>query len=881
MRRPLRVLLARLRGLLHHDAIAEEIREELHFHMDMRTKEYERRGLTPDDARRQALQRVGNLALHQDRGYDVRGGGVMETILQDIRYSVRLLLKQRGFTAVAIVTLALAIGAVTAVVSVIDATMLRPLPYPDPEQLVHLGVSIARPDGRPSRPTPSVEDARSWQAAEDVFSSVSAWNTVFYGRIVDGENPERVQITEVGERYLTMYGVAPLHGRDFNADDTREGAAPVVMLGHGYWQSRFGGDPEVIGETIRLGETPTTVIGVLPQGFADDRLVQPLQIPAERLARRGTGMDVYGRLLPGVTPEQAAERLSARMDDEASSDGSTAEVSVRVSSLLDRATNRYRTTVVVLSGAVLFILLLACVNVAGLQLARGTTRQPELAVRASLGAGRGRLVRQLMIENVVLAGAGTVFGLVLARASLGGLVANLPLSLPSNVPVTINPKVLGATMIVTAVTAVLFGLAPSFRLSRVRVGASLSNAAGRHGSPLSRRTSQLLMAAEIALAVVLVVGAALMLRSFARVMSVDLGFDPDAILTMSAVPVDGEPATYEQYYPALLRELHLIPGMAAVGAVDNLPLGGVSSFTGVSVDGEGFGIGMRQVLPGYVEALDIPLVDGRSLSDEDLAAGRNVAMLNESAARQLFPDGPAVGRSFSRPSYDDAGNRTGEVPWEVIGVIGDVRSDGPLRPPSDRDAEMYLPYEPIPSYTERGRGLTIVVRPAEPIPDLAARLRDAAEGIGPSVLIESVRAGGDWLGDRVTRPRRRTVLLGLLGGLGLALALVGVFGITAYTVARRTREIGVRMAFGARSGQVVQAIVRDAAIPVAVGIVVGLLAALGATRVIESFLFETAPTDPAIFASVAVVLAITGCLAAWIPARRAVRIDPVSALRTD
>jgi predicted permease len=533
--------------------------------------------------------------------------------------------------------------------------------------------------------------------------------------------------------------------------------------------------------------------------------------------------------------------------------------------------------VVVLTGAVAFILLLACVNVAGLQLARGSTRHAELAVRASLGAGRGRLLRQLMIENVVLAAAGALLGLALAWASLDVLVANLWVSLPSNAPVTLNTTVLAACAAVTLATAILFGLVPALRLSRVRVGAALTRAGGRDTTSLSRRSSQLLMAAEIALAVVLVVGAALMLRSFARVLSVDVGFDPDAIVTMEVVPVATDAATHQQYYSALVRDLRLIPGVEAVGAVDFLPLGGGSSFSGVRVGEESHFVETRSVLPGYVEALGIPVVAGRTLTDNDHHAGARVAMLNESVAREMFPDGSAVGRSFTRQTIDDQGNRI-DVDWEVIGVISGVRHNSPMR---DGGNEIFFPYEASASDAEQGRGLAVVVRPGEYIPDLVNRLRETAEAVGPRVLVESVRTGSDHLADRIVTPRRRTVLLSLLGGLGLALALVGVFGLTAYTVARRTREIGVRMAFGARPNQEVGRIVRDAALPVAVGVIVGLLGAIAATRVIESFLFETAPTDPLTFAVVAVVLALAGCVAAWIPARRAVRIDPVAALRAE
>lgn len=884
MTRPLRILLARVRGLLHRDAIAQEIREELRIHMEMRTEEYERRGLPPEAARQQARRRVGNLAVHQDRGYDVRGGGVMETIVQDIRYSVRLLLKQRGFAVVAIVTLALAIGAVTAVVSVIDATMLRPLPYPNPEQLVDVTVSMPQPDGRRFQLGPSLQDLHQWQESGDVFSAVAMSRSARDGRIVHGERPERVEITEVTEQYLAMYGVVPLYGRDFNADDMLASAPPVVILGHGYWQSRLGGDPDVVGEAIRIGDSTATVAGVLPPGLANDRILRPLHLSPDTLgvgpdwyARRGTGATTNGRLKPGITMEQATEKLSASLEDVPGPEGSVLDVSAVVTSRLEEAIDDYSTTIEVLAGAVAFVLLLACVNVAGLQLARGTVRQPELAVRASLGAGRGRIVRLLMIESFVLAIAGAVTGLALAWLALDGLVANLPLSLPSNVPVTLNFTVLAVAIIMTVVTAVLFGLVPALHLSSAAVGSALANAGRRHGPSLSPRSAQLLMTAEIALAVVLVAGAALMLRSFARIMSVDVGFDPDAIVTMEVVPLATDAATHQQYYPGLVRQLRLIRGIEAAGAVDNLPLKGSSTYTNIHVGDQRHFVEIRETVPGYFEALGMPVVAGRTLTDADYSAAANLTVLNESAARELFPGTSAIGRSLTTQRTDDLGDRH-NVEWEVIGVVGDVRHGGPLR---DSGTEAFFPFRASESDAREGEGLIVVVRPGAPIPDLADRLRGAAEAVGPRVLVESVRSGSDWLGDRVIRPRQRTVLLSLLGGLGLALALVGVFGITAYAVARRTREIGVRMTFGARPHQVVGRIVRDAAVPVGAGIVVGLLGAVAATRVIESFLFETAPTDPGTFAIVAVILGVTGCVAAWIPARRAVRIDPVSALRTE
>lgn len=871
----LRIVRARMVGLWRRDAIADEIREELRFHMEMRTEEYELRGLSPEAARRQARRRVGNLAVHQDEGYDIRGGGMMETILQDIRYSVRLLLKQRGFALVAVITLAIAIGAVTAVVSVIDAAILRPLPYPHPEQLVDVSVAVSMPDGRDRNMGPSIDDIRGWLAFDDVISAVAASRQVFYGRLIAGEQPERVQITEATEGLLTLYGVAPLHGRDLRRDDTLPGAEPVVLLGYGYWQRRFGGDPAVVGQALRFDDEVATIIGVLPPHFGETEVLQALRTPTDRLAARGTGTDVEARLVPGVTPEQAAERLLARID-EMFGENTNRPAAVQLTSVLERTTGRRWGTVTVLSGSVALILVLACVNVAGLQLARGAVRGAELAVRASLGAGRGRLVRQLMIENGVLALVGALVGLFFAWVSLDALVANLPLSLPSTRPVGLNLLVLAISMVVVVGTTMLFGAAPAWRLSHVAGGRSLAGGGRLQGRPLPRRASQLLIAVEVGLAVVLVVGAVLMLRSFDRVMSVDIGIDPASFLTVEAFPLVTDATVQAAYYSDLVRELRLLPGIEAVGAIDHLPMAGHSSVAFFEVGGEPASLEIRSVLPGYAKAMAIPVIAGRLITDADLRGGARVAMINEAAAAEMFPNSDAVGQTFQRVNFEE-GERVLE-PWEVIGIIGDVRHNGPLYAPRP---ELFLPVRSSDSMPRSPLGMTVVVRPSAGTEELAQRLRTTAEGLGTPVVVERIRTGEDWLAGRIVTPRQRTVLLSLLGGLGLLLALVGVFGLTAYAVARRTREIGVRMTFGARPGQVVGTIVRDSAIPVAGGIALGLLGAYYATRVIESFLYETAPTEPMSFIAVAVILAITGCLAAWIPARRAARVDPVTALGID
>jgi putative ABC transport system permease protein len=799
----------------------------------------------------------------------------MDTLLQDIRYGIRHLLRQRGLAIVSVLTLALGIGASTAIFSVVDAAMLRPLPYPNPEQLVTVGVAITQPDGRVSRPTTSMADMRRWQQTDDVFSEVAGWGSSFGGRIVDEGEPERIQVSQFTEEYLSIHGVTPLIGRDFTLEDTQFGAPSVALLGYGYWQSRYAGRRDVIGETLRLDDGVATIIGVLPASFnADIPVARPLQIPPAEVPRRGTGrVSVYARLQPGVTVEQASDRLSARMAGEPLPDGSVRRVRVMVTSRLESTISRYQETVNVIAGAVGLILLIACVNVAGLLLARGAARQSELAVRVSLGAGRLRLVRQLLTENIVLALAGLVVGLFLAWLSLDVIVANIPISLPANAPITLNVSVLSATIALLVPTVLLFGLVPAIRLSRVRIVPALARAGRQSGSSLSRRGGQFLIAAEVTLAVVLVTGAGLMLRSFARLSAVDLGFNADGLMTMQVLPLDRDPAAHKAYYSALLQRLRAIPGVQSAGLVDYFPLGGGTSFTSFRGSGEPVFSSVFGALPGYFETIGVRLRGGRLPTDADYASGFRGTVINESAARTLFPDGPAVGRQFTRAAGKD------RDPWTVLGVVADLRHGGPLDERSKNFPQIFFPLEPTES--SLNQAMMVVVRSSGPIPGLGDRLRQTAQSIGPRVLIERIRTANEWFGDRVITPRRRTVLLGLLGGLGLVLALVGVFGMTAYAVSRRTAEIGMRMAFGARPGQIVTTIVRDSAVPIAVGTVLGLGGAALVTRIIESFLFETTPTDSLTFAAVALALVAAGCLAALVPAMRAARVDPVVTLRAE
>lgn len=797
----------------------------------------------------------------------------MDALLQDVRYGVRQLVRERSSSLVAVLTLALGIGASTAIFSVVDAAILRPLPYPDPEQLVDVQVEIAQRDGQVSIPSPSMADVRLWQQAGDVFSKVAGWGSEFRGRIVDGPEPERVRVSRFTEDHLSIHGVTPLVGRDFAFEDTQPGAAPVALLGYGYWQSRYAGRREVVGETLRLDDGVVTIVGVLPASFdADIPLARPLQVPPAEFAMRGTGrVSVIARLQPGVTAEQAGQRLLPRVKGATPDpDSIGTPVRVLVKSEIESAHGRYQTTVNIIAGAVALILLLACINVAGLLLARGAARQPELAVRAALGARRFRLIRQLLTESTVLALAGGAAGVLLAWLSLSVIVANLPMTLPANSPVTLNLRVLAATIALLVPTVLLFGFVPAIRLSQVSVESTLARGGSRSGLSLSRRGGQFLIAAEVALAVVVVAGAGLMLRSFARLSAVDLGFNPDGLITMEVLPLERDPAAHKAYYTGLMQRVRSIPGVRSAGLVDSFVLGG-SSYTGFRGSGERVFVRQAGVLPGYFETIGARLLEGRLPTDADYASGFRGAVVNASAARALFPDGAAVGRQFS------GGARTG--PWTVLGVITDLRHGGPLDRRGANFPQVFLPLEPARFSLDQA--MIVVLRPSRRIPALAEELRRTAQSLGPRVLIERIRPADDWFGERVITPRRRTVLLGLLGGLGLLLALVGVFGMTAYAVSRRTTEIGVRMAFGAQPTQVVLTILRDSAVPVVIGVALGLGGAAAVTRVIQSFLFETTPTDAVTFIAVALTLAAAGCLAALMPAMRAARVDPAATLRAE
>jgi putative ABC transport system permease protein len=870
----MRAAIARVRALFRRDATTDEIREELQFHVDMRAAEYGRRGLDAREARQAALRRFGKLAVIQDRGYDVRGGGLLETILLDARYGCRQLAQHPSYSMVAVLTLALGIGVSTALFSVIDAALLRPLPYPNPEELVTLTIDDTHPVVGPLHLAPSMADVRRWRTLTPIVAHAGSGRvTGIVPLIVETATPHRLTVAEATEDFLETYGVGPILGRSIRAHDTQEGAPPVALLGHAFWQRNFASDPNVLGRDLRIQNRPVTIIGVLPAGFYSETAVwRAAQLPSAWLEMRGAGTPVIARLQPGVTVAQAKAALAAVTPPTPRRGDTPIAIRVGVTSMYDDATRPFGATIQTLSMAVALIVIIACVNVASLMLARGATRDVELAIRASIGAGRGRLVRQLLTESLLLAIAGALSGVLLAYLSLDSLVALIPLSLPANSPVVINGTVLAFALGLSVVTALLFGLVPALKLSRAagRIGTML--AGGRRGSaPLSKRAGQWLIGVEVALALVLMTGSGLIIRSFAKLLAVDLGFDTANVLTVEVEPLDQTAAAKRDYYAALAAELRRQSEIASAGAIEHLAFnsrgGGRYGFakadTGVDVGGP-----QRTVLPGYLEAMGIRPMAGRLLEEPDRVTGEAM-VINAASAEQHF-GGNAVGHTVR---LDPNSPRQ----WRIVGVVPTVRHGGPL---GRVRAEMYVPPDPQGS-DEAAVPLTMVMRLREGASLSGDRLKQIAEAVGPRVLVGRIRPASALFGEQVAAPRHRMLLLTLLGAFGLLLTLVGIFSMTAYAVARRTREIGIRVAFGARPRQVVAVMIRDAIWPVALGLAVGLAGTYYSSRLITSFLFQTTPHDAVTLASVLILLGAAACLAAWLPARRAASVDPLLALRAE
>jgi len=805
----------------------------------------------------------------------------MGTLWQDVRYGIRVLRKSPGFTTAAVLTLALAIGANTAMFSVVEAVLLRPLSYPDSGRIAWLSVFY------PARKSTMVvvPEYLSWRNESQCFEEIAAYSAREYN-LTGVEIPERLQGAAVTASFLRLLGVRPVLGRVFSADEDRLGGPPAVLLSHALWRRLFSCDPGVLGTGVALDGASYAVVGVLPPDFrfpdeVQVDLIGAMALPAEPdwSAEGFRGVSVLGRMKPGIALEQARaelETISHRADGLVSPPfaRTRAGLEVRAVPLHERLVGDVRRLLSVLCGAVAFILVIACANVAHLGLARWAVRRKEIVLRAALGANRGRLIRQLLVESMLLAVLGAAAGLLLAGSVLGLLRTVEAQAVPLLDRVTLNGVVLAFTGAVAGIAVLLFGLAPALAGTGVNPK-DVCQDGGRStsGGHWYRSLRRLLMAGEVALALMLFVGAGLLIRSFAILTAVDPGFRPDHVLTLQLrlpMNVYSQREQSAEFVRQVEEQVRSLPGVRSVGATSQLPLTGFSMQSKVPIEGQGEptagqspNVAIGVVSPDYFRAIGTPLVAGRFFSAQETPASPLVAIINESFSRQFFPGEDPLGKRIMGNGASD---------WRsIVGVVGDVHHLGLA---SDCSPEVYLPFaqSPLPN-------LAIAIRTDSDPAALGEAVRRAVAGVDRNQPVYDVSTLEERLAKSVAPQRHRAVILAAFAAIALGLAAVGVYGIMAYVTSQRLHEIGIRMALGATSFDVLKVVLGDGFKFTIAGVTVGLAGAMALTRVISSFLHGVSPTDPVTFASAAVFLTAIALLASYLPARRASKVDPMVALR--
>jgi putative ABC transport system permease protein len=803
-------------------------------------------------------------------------------MIADLRYAVRMLARSPAFTFVAILTVGLAIGANTAIFSVVNAVLLQPLPYPHAEQVVRVFGTQPTLDEAPSSPANFLE----WRTENQVFERIATWSGKGFN-LTGTDKPERVIGARVSSDIFQLLGVQPALGRDFTAEEDREGADRVVILSYDFWQRRFAGDPNAIRQTIRLSDQSYTIVGVMPRGFAFPSTRTQVWTPvafnaAERATRDTNYIDVVARLKPGVSIAQAQANMNAISQSQAQRYPQTnVGVGAKVVSLQEHIVGNVRPMLVVLLGAVAFVLLIACANVANLLLARAAARHREMAIRGALGASRSRVVRLLLTESVLLAIIGGAVGLLLAIWSLDLLVSLKPANLPRLAEIGVNRTVFLFTAAVSVFTGVLFGLAPAWQVSRSDLNEGLKES-GRGGSdaPRRHRMRALLVISEVALSLVLLIGAGLMIRSFARLLAVDPGFKSDHVLTaFVSVPVAKYSKHEEQvaFFDRLLERLRNVPGVSAAGVVTDLPLYGGGS-TGFDVEGRPPALpGQRAMTdyricsPDYFAAMGMRLVRGRAFAPFDTEPAPGVVIINETMAARYFAGEDPIGKRL-----DLSGNP--KDLREIVGVVADVRNYGV---DADVKPEVYVPLlQSSPGYLSSiTSALTIVMRSSIEPTALGQTLREQVQALDKDQPVSELKTMEWYLADSMAQRRFNMLLLGVFAGLALVLAAVGIYGVIAYTVTQRTHEMGIRIALGARGSDILRLVFSNAMTTTFAGIAIGLGAAFALTRLLQSLLYQVTATDPVVFATIPLLLLTVAAIATYLPARRAMKVNPITALR--
>jgi putative ABC transport system permease protein len=805
----------------------------------------------------------------------------MNTILQDLRYALRMLAKSPAFSLIAILTLGLAIGANSAIFSVVDAVLLRPLPYPHSEQLVRVFGSQPQLAIAPTSPANFLE----WKEENQVFERIGTYVGQGFN-LLGGDKPERVIGARVSADLLQSLGVQPALGRLFTTEEDQEGRGQVVILSHDFWRNRFGGDAQTLRQTITLNDRPYTVVGIMPAGFAFPDTRTQAWVPvafnsAERKTRDTNFIDVVARLKPGVSIEQARANMTAIAQSQAARYPTTnTGIGAKVISLHEQTVGDVRPMLMVLLGAVAFVLLIACANIANLLLARAAARQREMAIRGALGASRSRVVRLLLTESVVLAVLGGAVGLLFATWSLDLLVSLKPANLPRLPEIGVDRTVFLFTLTISLFTGIVFGLVPAWQASKPDLNEGLKESGRGSSGPRRHRVRALLVVSEVALSLVLLVGAGLMIRSFSRLLAVNPGFNPDHVLTaFVSLPVSKYPKREEQavFFDRLIERLRNLPAVSAAGVVSDLPLFGGSS-TGMEIDGRPEPLpgqrpltDYRMINPDYFAAMGMKLVKGRAFSRYDTDGAPGVVIINESLAARFFAGEDPIGKRLGL-----SGNPRD---WrEIVGVVGDVRNYGV---DVDVKPEVYVPFlQNAPGYLSGvASAMNVIVRATSDPSSLASALREQVHALDKDQPVSEIRTMEWYLADSMAQRRFNMLLLGAFAGLALVLAAVGIYGVIAYTVTQRTHEMGIRIALGARGGDILRLVFANAMLTTLTGIGIGLAAAFALTRLLQGLLYQVTATDPFVFATIPVLLLLVAAVATYIPARRAMKVNPITALR--
>ncbi|HUS08940.1 MAG TPA: ABC transporter permease [Pyrinomonadaceae bacterium] len=882
------ILFARLNALVGRESVIHDIDEEFRVHVEMETAANLERGMSPTEARQTALRSFGNLGSVRDAAYEVRGGGMMETFLQDVRYAARGLVKQKTFTIVAVITLALGIGANTAIFSVVNELLLRPLPYLDAQRLVMLWE--VTPEGRHQNTT-SRANFRGWREQTTSFESMAAFTDQRLNLTGAGE-AEEISVQFGTPSLFHVLGVQPILGRDMREVDGAKDAPPIAILSNSFWQRRFGGDPQIVGKPILLNGVPFTVVGVMPAGFQwhikqrsgtgrPAEIWSALDIPTEEgPGSRGRFLSVVARLKPGLSVQQAQADMNttmARLEQDAPrfNKGYVTEIIP----LRDQFVGNVRLALWIILGAVGFVLLIACANVANLMLSRAAAREKEIAVRTALGAGRLRIVRQLLTESFLLATIGGLLGLAIAAWGIQALVAISPRDLVNLQRVGLNLTVLGWTMGISFITAVIFGLAPALEATRLNLTGALKEGKGAEGqSPRSGRLRSGLVIIEVALALVLLASAGLLLKSFSQLQKINSGFNPDNILTMVVRVPDAkykEDRQFVSFFRQASELIRTLPGVTSVGMINYLPLyGGLGSGTGFTVEGRPEpapgtepSTNVRVSDAGYFTAMQIPLLRGRNFTDQEMNEVKSVIIINDAMARKHFAGEDPIGKRITVEMSDKP------VPTEIIGIVGDVRYDSLVDPP---EPTVYFP-QPDLTYAF----MTFVIRTTGDPLEIVPAVRREVRALDPEQPLSDVRSMNEVMADTVARARFNTLLLALFAGLATLLSAVGIFGVMNYSLALRSREIGLRMALGAQNRQVMAMMLKQGLLLTVIGTAIGIAGALALTRLLSTLLFGVSAADPTIFVGIVLLLMVVSLIACYLPARRATRIDPMIALRSE